>query len=118
VPIVIKYDKPTENSIAIDSNFPIGIRNMDRMSHNFGTISGQVTLDASYPTGGYAVTPAKFGFKTLAGVLFEEPNGYSLMYNRTTDKVQVYSAAGTEVVAATNLSALQPVYFEAKGLIG
>jgi hypothetical protein len=115
--ITVKYDKPIDNSIALDTVQPLSARLNDRLAHGFGKISGQITFDASYPTGGYTVPWTKFGFTTLAGVLFEEPNGYSVMYNRSTDKIQVYSAAATEVTNATNLSALQPIYFSAEGLI-
>lgn len=115
--MTVKYDRPADNALAVDATLPQGVRNMDRFMHGFATVSGQITFDTSYPTGGYAVPNAKFSLTTVAGVIFEEPSGYSIMYNRTTDKIQVYTTAGTEAANATNLSALQPVYFEARGLV-
>lgn len=114
--ITIKYDRPTDNQLAVDSTLPIGRRNMSRIDHNFATVSGQITLDSSYPTGGYGLMNS-FGLVTVAGVFFEDANGYGLYYNKTTDKVQVFSTAGTEVTNGTNLSTLPAIYFEAKGLV-
>ena len=52
-----------------------------------------ITGDTSYPAGGYAVTPANFGFRLLAGLSQIANNtsafGYELWYNTTTAKVQV-----------------------------
>lgn len=111
------YDDPVANVLNASTSAPNNKRNLDRMSHTFATVSGTIALDASYPTGGYALSPAKFGLTTVSGVLFEDTAGYGVVYNRTTDKVQVYSTGNTEVANATNLSTLQAVYFEAKGLV-
>ncbi|KIL38304.1 hypothetical protein SD70_27195 [Gordoniibacillus kamchatkensis] len=115
--LTIYYDEPINNTLAADNNnikLPIEPRNFSRTNNNFATVSGTVTFDSSYPTGGYGPMN-NFGMKKVAGVFFEDVNGYGVMYNRATDKIQVFSTAGTEVAAATNLSALQAVYFEAKG---
>lgn len=114
--ITLKYDDPISNSIASLTITPNNKRNLDRTVGGQGTVSGTVLFDASYPTGGYGVVN-KFGLSSVAGVIFEEPNGYSIYYNKATDKIQVYSTAATEVANATNLSTLPAVYFEAKGLV-
>jgi hypothetical protein len=115
VAITVNYDEPVKNQLAVDANnanLPIESRNVAR--DRFSTVSGTLTFDASYPTGGYGPMN-NFGLKKVGGVFIEDVNGYAFMYNRTTDKVQAFSTAGTEAAAATNLSALQPAYFEAKG---
>jgi hypothetical protein len=114
VAATVYYDEPTKNLLAVDdsnTNLPVESRNFAR--ERFATVSGTITLDSSYPTGGYGPMNM-FGLKKINGVLFEDVNGYALYYNKTTDKVQVFSAAGTEVAAATNLSTIS-AYFEAKG---
>lgn len=65
-----------------------------------------LTFDTSYPTGGYAVTPSTFGLGVVDAVLADNPSGYDVYYNAATGKVQVFSSGNTEVVAATNLSAV------------
>lgn len=115
--MTVKYDKPAESNIAVDANLPADTRNNARLLHQMATVAGQLTFDASYPTGGYATPNVKFGLSVVSGVQIECPGGYTAVYNRTTDKVQLYSTAATEVTNATNLSALQPAYFEAKGLV-
>lgn len=76
-----------------------------------------VTMDTSYPAGGYALTAAAFGLsRPIAGVLVIGVNTAALVsayqYNAATGKLQVLSttagAAGTvpfqDEDAATNLS--------------
>ena len=66
----------------------------------------KVTFDASYPTGGYAFTPATFGF-TL-GIVGVDPNPSSgahfVVWDDVNSKLKVFTAKGTEVANATNLS--------------
>lgn len=69
-------------------------------------VIADVTGDASYPTGGYAITPAIFGLTTFDFVLVPSAKGYGANYNDATGKIVVYASAGTEVTAATNLSAV------------
>lgn len=114
--ITFKYDDPISNALASSNTAPNNKRNLDRTVGAQGTVSGTVKFDNSYPTGGYGVVN-KLGLASVAGVIFEEPNGYSIYYNKTTDKIQVYSTAATEVANATDLSTLAAVYFEAKGLV-
>lgn len=65
-----------------------------------------LTFDASYATGGYAVTPSTFGVSVVDAVLADNPSGYDVFYNAATGKVQVFASGNTEVAAATNLSAV------------
>lgn len=69
-------------------------------------VIADITGDTSYPTGGYAITPAVFGLTTFDFVLVPSANGYGATYNATTGKIVVYASANTEVTAATNLSAI------------
>lgn len=76
----------------------------------------QVTLDNSYPTGGYALTGQQLGLPSgLTDWIdsSDSPNGgYVLAYNLGTGKLQVFQGAaavslpGAEVPAATNLAAV------------
>lgn len=111
----VLYDSVTKRQLAVDSTTPVIQLNEARLAMRFATVSGTFQADASYPTGGYGVMN-KFGLPTVAGVLFEDANGYAFYYNKATDKVQAFSTGGTEVANATNLSALPAIYFEAKGL--
>lgn len=65
-----------------------------------------ITLDASYPTGGYTITPAQFGLTTFDFVLAAPSNGYTATFSDATQKLIVYSTAATQVTAATNLAAV------------
>jgi hypothetical protein len=116
VAATIYYDEPITDTLAADNNntkLPIEPRIFSRTNNNFAIVSGTITFDSSYPTGGYGPMNS-FGMKKVAGVIFEDVNGYGIYYNKSTDKVQVFSAATTEVTAATNLSTIT-AYFEAKG---
>lgn len=110
---IIYYDEPVNLSLAVDGSntkLPVEPRNFAR--DGLATPSGTITLDSSYATGGYGPVN-KFGLKAINGVFFEDVNGYALYYNKSTDKIQVFSGT-TEVTAATNLSTIT-AYFEAKG---
>lgn len=110
----INYDEPVNLSLAVDgtnTKLPVESRNFAR--EGLATVSGTIALDSSYATGGYGPLN-KFGLKAVSGVYLEDVNGYGLYYNKTTDKIQVFSGTA-EVAAATNLSALPAIYFEAKG---
>lgn len=112
----VYYDEPINNTLAADNSntkLPIEPRNFSRNNDNFATVSGTITFDNSYATGGYGPMNS-FGMKKVAGVFIEDVNGYAIYYNKSTDKVQVFSTGGTEVAAATNLSTIT-AYFEAKG---
>jgi hypothetical protein len=66
-----------------------------------------VLLDNSYPTGGYALTPAQLGFTKVPLVVDAEPNtGRSFWYDRVNQKLKSFNSGGTETTAATDLSAV------------
>jgi hypothetical protein len=52
-----------------------------------------LTGDSAYPAGGYAVTGAQFGLRSIEGILQIGANstGYSVIYNTATAKLQFYS---------------------------
>lgn len=129
-----KYHSPVKAQALADSSIPVGRRNIDWLTHNTGTVIGQITGDASYPTGGYPA--GKFGFKTVGFVQFETDPQYVAVYDRVNDKVKIYTnshthtenlaasytqnattAAGNalvEIASGTNLSAVS-IYFKAEG---
>lgn len=62
-----------------------------------------ITADASYPTGGYAVT-----FPGITNVLFADvqssSSGHPAVWNYSTGKLQFFTSGGTEVANAASLS--------------
>ena len=68
----------------------------------FATVTG----DASYPTGGYALTPQQFGF--AQSITFMDPNmsnaAHIITWNSATQKLQFWTAQNTEVANTTNVS--------------
>jgi hypothetical protein len=73
-----------------------------------------VTLDSSYPTGGYSLTAATFGYSTILSVFVANTStGKPCFW--TGSKLKVFSAIGTEVSNATDLSA-ETVILELGGL--
>src|SRR5438105_890479 len=76
-----------------------------------------VLLDASYPAGGYALTPQQLGFGTngtiyYVGGAMSKTAGWSVGWDYTNGKLQVFdatglvNAAGHEIAATTNVSAV------------
>jgi hypothetical protein len=93
---------------------PHGLADWQKVNSTFRTEEGAVTF-GTYSTGGVAVSPAKFGLKSVSGVLFRNAKGYIFDYDAVADKIKVYTAANTEVSNGTDLSTLGAVYFVAKG---
>lgn len=85
-----------------------------KQSQSFGSLSGatgQFTLDASYPTGGYTVTPQMFALTTMSDLAATTTSGYMVVYNYTTSKLMVFTSAGggagtTGSTTATNSSSV------------
>ena len=79
-------------------------------------ISGTVTFDASYVTGGLAVTPTILGYTGAANVVWMAVTGVrgvagtacsSVRFDATNQKLLVFNTtAGAETANATNLAAL------------
>ena len=67
-----------------------------------------VALDASYPTGGYTITPALFGFQFLDHAVVTTFTGVPVncgefAFNEVTNKLIMLTSAGVQVTAATSL---------------
>ena len=68
----------------------------------------EVTGEASYVTGGSAITAAQLNVNRIIAVLPNDPYplvGRSYLWNRTTGMLQAQVPAGTEVTSTTNCSA-------------
>jgi hypothetical protein len=74
----------------------------------------KVTFDASYPTGGEAVTPASVGLTYIDYVRASPLSDYRISWDRTNSKLKVFwgdnnnasDSAGVEVADTTDLSGL------------
>lgn len=91
---------------------------VDGQSGNKRTSSGQVSLDSSYPSGGYPVTARTFGLGVLdpGGLIFAPSTGLDLEYDSTNGTVRVYQFGAREVPTGFNLSAITGVSFQATGV--
>jgi len=70
---------------------------LTRLPENFGSQSGAVgtvQLDASYPTGGYSLTPEMFQLSQVNSFLVTTDDASLLFYNYTTEKLMAFTAAG------------------------
>lgn len=74
---------------------------------NLKAVVADVTFDASYDAGGEALNPSTLGLSFVRFLVADGAKGFNVMYDYTNSKLLAYgSTAGTEVVAATNLSAV------------
>jgi hypothetical protein len=65
-----------------------------------------ITLDASYPTGGYSLAPATTGFSSIDFVdpqLLPVAGAVLFVFNYATQKLMAFTNAGAEVANATDL---------------
>lgn len=85
-----------------------------------------VTLDGSYPAGGYPLTPQQLGFGLNGRVMFVQANasttgGWEAGWDYTNSKLQIFDSSGAanaamhEVAAATVLTGVV-VRVTAKGI--
>jgi hypothetical protein len=63
-----------------------------------------VTCDTSYPTGGYAVAPANLSSIVFADVQIPPATGHIAAWDYSASKLKLFTAQGTEVTNATNVS--------------
>jgi hypothetical protein len=75
-----------------------------------------ITLDSSYPAGGYPLTPRDFGFGTNGVIFMVDPGtfsktgGWLVGWDYTNNKLQVFDGSGAanvvchEVIATTVLT--------------
>lgn len=84
-------------------------------------VSGTIAFDASYPTGGESLLNSQLGLDTVTSISVFPTNGFVFQYRPDpTFTVRVYrsgtaDAVLNEVTAATDLSSLTAVPFEAFG---
>lgn len=69
-----------------------------------GVLTGTVTFDSSYATGGELATDLSAKFKKLNVVLCDNANGDGFWYDRANNKIKVFTATATE--ASGDLSTL------------
>lgn len=71
-----------------------------------------ITLDSSYPTGGYSLTPSQVGLKSIdsvSGSIARATSGgattRTVSYDHTNQKLFVYTTASAEAANASDQSA-------------
>jgi hypothetical protein len=76
----------------------------------------EVDFDASYPTGGEALTPNDFGLSKIEMMIIEPNGGYVFEYDATNSKIKAFwvdtttdGAPLAEVVDTTDLSGVTGV---------
>ena len=71
-------------------------------------VGQSITLDNSYPTGGYSITARDLGWSEITGVIRLGGNAagaaYHMVYDTVNSKLMAFSG-GSEVANATDLSA-------------
>lgn len=88
----------------------IGKVNLGNRNHVVGSrrqVAVDVTLDNSYPTGGYTLTTSTLGVDGVTDFVQAgaTTTGHLPVYNYSTSKLMMFSG-GTEVANATDLSAV------------
>lgn len=88
----------------------IGKVNLANRNHVVGSrrqVIVDVTLDSSYPTGGYALTPATLGVDGATDFIqaVATTTGHTFSYDYVNSKLLAFSG-GTQVSNATDLSAV------------
>jgi hypothetical protein len=85
-----------------------------RVGSKLQEVVADITLDSSYPTGGYLLQPGDVGLSLSIELLASHPaGGYAFEYDQPTSKLKVYRIGAalsnplSEVPAATNLSAVK-----------
>lgn len=61
----------------------------ERLTNNLGIVTGTITFDSSYPTGGEDASDISRYFKSLKVVTFNNKGGYVFEYDSTNDKIKV-----------------------------
>lgn len=84
---------------------------------NLTLLTGTFAFDSSYPTGGESITDIYDMFRSCNGVIFQGSDGTRLFaVDHTNKKVKAFSALGTEVANATDLSAVTGIRWLAWGI--
>lgn len=84
--------------------------NLATTNHVIGNrreVNVDATLDSSYPTGGYALTPKTLGVDLVTDYVaaFATTTGHTFAYDYANSKLLAFSG-GTQVSNATDLSAV------------
>ena len=64
------------------------------------TATFDVAFDASYPTGGEALTPGQVGLQVIESAVIEPKGGYLFEWDHTAKKVKVFSGGGADFTPA------------------
>lgn len=88
----------------------IGQVNLPNRNHVIGNrreVQCDVTLDSSYPTGGYTLTPATLGVDGVTDYIigFATTTGHTFTYNYATSKLMAWNGT-TQIANAVDLSAV------------
>lgn len=83
----------------------IDIKDRIHMGSKFGIIA-EVTFDASYPTGGEAITERQLGLNVIDLLLVAPSGGNTYEYLPATGKIKGYTASATEIADKTDLKAV------------
>lgn len=67
---------------------------------NKRTTTFELAFDASYPTGGEALTPGQVGLQVIESAVFEPKGGYLFEWDYTNQKIKVFSGGGADIVPA------------------
>lgn len=112
--ITVTYDDPVRGRLN-GTAVPPDIRALAQEYGRGAVVTGRVTLDSSYPSGGYANQNAKFGLATVGEVYFGSVGGgVRLQYDRGNDKIAAYGQAlsvnttVTSALAATGSQTVTP----------
>ncbi len=73
---------------------------VQRISRDYGMMTGTIAFDASYPTGGESLSGISGYFSTMLAISFEGEGGYTYAYDKTNNKVLVYLSSGTPTLSA------------------
>ena len=76
-------------------------------------VQGKLTFDSSYPTGGELLAPSDLGLDDIDHLNVMLLSGAFPVWDKTNDKLKVFTAAGAEVANTTDLSSLSG-YFVAR----
>lgn len=75
-------------------------------TRNRRMVIADVTFDSSYPTGGESLTPADLGLPAIEFIAIEHSGTETVTFNRSANKLLIYTADGTEATNASNQSTI------------
>lgn len=72
-------------------------------------VIADITFDATYPTGGYLVTPQQFGLQSLDFILLNNPGGYGYWYDNVNKKLKVLAGNANPMPELANNTDLHTI---------